>query len=97
MIDIVLAATHNLAENGVPGVNITPVAPPGSNKLNTILSWGVWIAFFCCIGAFIYNAVKLGWERSQGTLTSEASAKIVMTLIGSSLIGSATGIIGVLM
>lgn len=97
MIDIVLAAGHTLAENGVPGVNITPVAPPGSNKLNLILSWAVWTAFFACLGAFIYNAVKLGWERSQGTLTSEAASKIVMTLIGTSLVGSAAGIIGMLM
>ena len=42
------------------------VAPPGADKLTTILQWTAWAVFALCVGGVLINAAKLAHAHNQG-------------------------------
>ncbi|WP_299577458.1 hypothetical protein [uncultured Williamsia sp.] len=78
------------------GINVNPTAPPGSDKLLTVLSWGGWIAMILAVGALIAAGAKFGWDRNHGGTTPESATKVGYTLIGCVIIATAGGLVGAL-
>lgn len=72
-------------------------APPGSDKLLTILSWTAWGVFALCVAAVLIAAAKLAHSHSQGYGgANQHTTSLVWALVGSVVAGSAAAIVGAL-
>ncbi|OYO13106.1 hypothetical protein CGZ98_06060 [Enemella evansiae] len=73
--------------------DITPTEPPGLGGLITILNWIAWGVSAICLAAFLVGvAVLVFGEHSP---ESRGGKKIILSLIGVVLVGSATTIFAV--
>ena len=72
------------------------VQPPGTQGINTIISWVTWIAFSICIlGVIIAGAVMaIGQRRGEG---GEHAARLGWVLAACVVIGSASALVGALL
>jgi hypothetical protein len=75
--------------------NPHPVAPPGSEGFLTILNFAMWVLLALCILALMVTGAMMGFNARRGQGGEHASA-LGWVLAGSIVIGSASGIIGVL-
>jgi hypothetical protein len=72
-------------------------APPGSNKLLTILSWTAWGVFALCVAGVLISAAKLAHSHNQGYGgANQHTTSLVWTLVATVIAGSAAAIVGVL-
>lgn len=70
-------------------------APPGSERLITLLSWAAWIACgICVLGVIACGALMaISHRRGDG---GEHAGRLGMVLAGCILIGAASGLVGAL-
>lgn len=73
----------------------TPVAPPGAEGLGTILNMAMWVALTICILGIIVIGAMMAINSRRGTGGEHAGA-LGWALAGAIVIGSASGIIGLL-
>jgi hypothetical protein len=82
----------------VPKFSIDPgtgTAPPGADKLMTILSWVAWVVFALCVAGILLTAGKMAVSHSRGS-GGEHAASLAWVLGACILGGAASGIIGFL-
>ncbi|MAU80850.1 MULTISPECIES: hypothetical protein [Gordonia] len=75
-------------------ITVNPTAPPGSDKLLNIVSWGGWIGMVAAVVALIYNGAKFGYERKQGTASNDAATSVAWTCAGCVVMAMAGGLVG---
>lgn len=74
-------------------ISITPVQPPGTEGLNTIINFLAWGAFAVCLVGFIGAGAGMAVKHHRGE--EMASMKgLGLSLVGTVLIGAATAIVG---
>ncbi|MFZ0088398.1 MAG: hypothetical protein WAL63_02750 [Solirubrobacteraceae bacterium] len=72
-------------------------APPGSDKLLTILSWTAWGVFALCAAGVLISAAKLAHSHNQGYGgANQHTTSLVWTLVATVVAGSAAALVGVL-
>jgi len=73
------------------------VAPPGADKLTTILQWVAWGVFAVCVGGVLISAAKLAHAHNQGYGgASQHTTSLVWTLVACVIAGSASAIVAAL-
>jgi hypothetical protein len=73
------------------------IAPPGSDKLLTILQWTAWGVFALCVAGVLISAAKLAHAHNQGYGgANQHTTNLVWTLVASVIAGSAAAIVGAL-
>ncbi|WP_020109707.1 hypothetical protein [Nocardia sp. 348MFTsu5.1] len=72
------------------------IAPPGSDKFLTIVSWIGWGATLGAIVALIIAGVRFGFQKSHGTASNEEAGKVAWTLVGCVLIAVSGSLVGAL-
>ena len=95
---MMLAHVISEAASQLPLIDIDPgtgEAPPGADKLKTVISWVTWIAFAVCVlGVIIAGAMMaVGQRRGEG---GEHAARLGWVLAACIVIGSASGLVGLL-
>lgn len=83
--------TMILAEIG----KVSPSAPPGAGKFEMLLGWVMWAAMIGSIIGIVIAGVYLAYQRSQGG-GGDAQAKIGWAMVGAVIIGTAAGIVNML-
>lgn len=76
--------------------DVSPTAPPGSDKLTTILGWVLWIATLACVAAVITAGIKIamgGHGRGGG---GEHGMTLLLALLGAIVCGVAAGVVTLL-
>jgi hypothetical protein len=72
-------------------------APPGSDKLLTILQWTAWGVFALCVAGVLISAAKLAHSHNQGYGgANQHTTSLVWTLCACVVAGSASAIVGAL-
>lgn len=71
-------------------------APPGSSGILTILKWGAWGVFVCCVGGVLYSAAKMAFSHSQGGYGGQHQSQLLWVLAACVIAGSASAIVGAL-
>lgn len=73
----------------------TGKAPPGSDKLVTVLSWAAWVALaLCVLGVIVTGAMMAVQHRHGGG--GEHAARLGWVLAACIIIGSASALVGAL-
>lgn len=73
------------------------VAPPGADKLTTILQWTAWGVFALCVGGVLISAAKLAHSHNQGYGgANQHTTSLVWTLVACVIAGSSAAIVGAL-
>jgi hypothetical protein len=72
------------------------VAPPGADKLTTIVSWVAWGVFAVCLGGVLISGAKLAHAHDRGGGANQHIQSLVWTLVGCVIAGAATAIVGAL-
>jgi hypothetical protein len=80
--------------SNVPNPN--PTAPPGGDKLQTLLNWGAWIAALVCLGGVLVAAGVMAWSHSRGMGGNEGTTRLGWAMVGCIIVGSASAIVGAL-
>lgn len=75
--------------------NVSPSAPPGADKFETILGWTLWGAVIACVVGFIIAGAVLVYQRAQGG-TSDAQAKLAWGMVGAVIIGISSTLVNTL-
>jgi hypothetical protein len=96
------AAVHMATPTQPPGGGLPDLgggtAPPGSDKLVTILRWVMYGVSLICVGGVLGVAGRMAWiYRSHGGGGGEAMTGLTFVLFGAALAGSATAIVGALL
>lgn len=76
--------------------NPESVAPPGSDKFLTIVSWIGWGATLAAIVALVVAGARFGFQKSHGGASNEEASKVAWTLVGCVLIAVSGGLVGAL-
>jgi hypothetical protein len=71
-------------------------APPGSDKLLTILKWVSYVAIMVCVGGVIITGARMAIAHRRGS-DGEAASSLAWVMGGCILIGSASGMVTVLL
>ena len=73
----------------------SPIQPPGTGGVNTILGWLMWIGLAVAVGALIAVGilVAVSLRRGEG---GHVAGTVMMPLLGAIIIGAAAAIIGFL-
>ena len=90
-------AHHILAgpnPSGIPNPG-TGTAPPGARKILTILGWVAWVIVVGCVGGIMFAGVKMGLAHRRGD--DSGIGHLGWVLFGCVVVGSASGIAGVLL
>ncbi|WP_063043332.1 hypothetical protein [Nocardia pseudovaccinii] len=72
-------------------IQITPVSPPGADKLVNLVNYLSWIVMLAGIAALIYAGGKFGWERWHGGAVE--SPKIILAALVGGIIATSAGMI----
>lgn len=75
--------------------NPSPVQPPGTEGIDTLLGWLMWGGFAVCVGALIAVGILVAISLGRGE-GGHVSGKILLPLAGAIIIGAASGVIGLL-
>ena len=98
------ALANGLAGLGTLWVNVRTVpidsggaapqksAPPGSDDLETILSWTMYVSLAICIGALMVVFARIAWPRRHTDVADDAG-RVGGVLIGVMLISGASALI----
>lgn len=70
-------------------ITITPTAPPGSDKVITLVNFMAWFVTLAGIAAVIYAGGKFGWERWHGG--SVESPKILLGALFGGILATSAG------
>ena len=76
--------------DGVPDPVAT--APPGSDKIDTVLGWGLWVVIAAAVGGVLAVAGKMAISHRRGE-GGEHAAGLGWVLAACILMGSASGIV----
>ncbi len=72
-------------------------APPGSDKVLTILSWSAWIAFGVCVAGAIFAGAMMALSASgRHDGGGRHAASLAWVFAGCIVIGSASALVGAL-
>ncbi|MFD8756053.1 hypothetical protein ACFV0O_34515 [Kitasatospora sp. NPDC059577] len=92
-------AGHILADNTpAPKFDVDPgtgSAPPGAEKLKTVLQWVAWVVFALCVCGILLTAGKMAVSHSRGQGGEHASS-LAWVLAACILGGAASGLVGML-
>ncbi|MGO9955975.1 MAG: hypothetical protein ACLP50_08330 [Solirubrobacteraceae bacterium] len=76
------------------------IAPPGSDKITTLLSWVAWLVTACCVGGVLYA----GGKMAAGSLSGggyggggQHATTLGWVLAGCIVAGSAAAIAGAML
>lgn len=85
---------NTIAQLMAVGPSATPTAPPGADKITSILGWGLWIATGACIAAILFAGIKMamGGEHGRGT----AGMGLVFALAGTVVCGASAAAVTLL-
>lgn len=72
-------------------ITVTPVSPPGADKLVNLVNYLSWIVMLAGIAALIYAGGKFGWERFHGGAVE--SPKIILGALVGGIIATSAGAI----
>ncbi|MEU7765059.1 hypothetical protein AB0B25_08045 [Nocardia sp. NPDC049190] len=72
-------------------IMITPISPPGADKLINLVNYLSWIVMLAGIAALIYAGGKFGWERFHGGAVE--SPKIILGALVGGIIATSAGAI----
>lgn len=72
-----------------------PVAPPGSEKITTLLDWATWGGMIVCLFGMIAIGAALAIEHKNGG-GGGLGGRVGQVAMGCILIGAAPGIVNVL-
>lgn len=75
-----------------PGAGI---APPGSDKIVTVLGWVAWLVFAACVAGILFCAGKMAVNHRRGEGAEHASG-LAYTLAACIVAGSASAIVGLM-
>lgn len=70
-----------------------PVAPPGSDKVLTVVSWISWGAAIVGFVGFVIVGFTMMLSSNRGQGSSETAKRLAMVLGGLVLVGAAGGLI----
>ena len=70
-------------------ISVNPAAPPGTQKLQTILNYGGWMVTFLCAGGFLAVAGTMALQHRRGE-GGEHVGKLGMVM-GAAVLGTAAG------
>jgi len=74
------------------------IAPPGSGKITTLLSWLAWIVTALCVGGILFAGGKMAIAHTRGHGGGgEHAASLGWVLAGCIVAGSATALAGALL
>jgi len=74
------------------------VAPPGSDKVTTLLSWVAWIVTALCVGGVLFAGGKMAVSHTQGYGGGgQHASSLGWVLAGCIVAGSASAIAGALL
>lgn len=74
-------------------INISPVQPPGTQGLNTVINYVAWGAFAVCLVGFVVAAATMAFAHHQGREAGSMKG-LAMALLGTVLVGGASAIVG---
>jgi hypothetical protein len=69
------------------------VAPPGADKVTTVLSWIAWLVFAACVAGILFCAGKMAVNHRRGEGAEHASG-LAYTLAACIVAGAASSIVG---
>ncbi|WP_067859942.1 hypothetical protein [Nocardia shimofusensis] len=84
-----VALAHTVVTVWAQEINITPTAPPGANKVITLVNFMAWFVTLAGIAAVIYAGGKFGWERWHGG--SVESPKILLGALFGGILATSAG------
>ncbi len=87
---------NRLMELEVLAIDVTPQAPPGSDKVLTVLGWVAWIIFAICIIAVMLVGARMAFTNRRGE-GSEAASSLGWVMGGLVLVSVASAITGALL
>ena len=76
--------------------NPGPAAPPGSDKLTTLLQWGLWLATLLCVGAVVKAGVQIAMASHGRGSGGEHGMTLLMALGGAIVCGVAAAAVTLL-
>lgn len=89
----VLAAVQAAAPAPRDGVPVpVATAPPGADKIDKVLGWGLWVAIAVAVGGVLVVAGKMAISHRRGEGGEHASG-LGWVLVACILMGSASGIV----
>lgn len=71
------------------------VAPPGSDKVTTAVSWIAWGVLAACVAGLLFCAAKMALSHRQGSGGEHGSA-LGWVMAACIVAGSASGLVGAL-
>ncbi|MEU6191692.1 hypothetical protein [Nocardia sp. NPDC047038] len=71
--------------------NFTPDAPPGTERLTTLVRWLMWFVLLSGVSAIIFAGGRFAWEKWHGGML-ESPKMVVGALIGGVVATSAGSI-----
>jgi hypothetical protein len=74
----------------------TPAAPPGADKLTTLLAWGLWAATGLLIAAVVIAGVKIAMASHGRGGGGEHGVALLMSLVGAVICGVAASAVSLL-
>ena len=78
-----------LAEIGT----VSPTPPPGlGDKINLLLSWGIWAAVIACVVGLIAAGAYLAYSKTTGQ-GGDSQSKILGAMVGAAIVATAGTII----
>lgn len=94
MFDVLTTTASHLLAAPIPNPG-TGVAPPGADKLTTLLSWVAWTVCVLCVAGVLIVAGRMAviHHRGEGGQHAAGLAWVAAACI---LVGAASGIVGAL-
>jgi hypothetical protein len=89
-VTTVIAQPPNIPNPG------TGSPPPGAAQFLTILKWGAWLVFSCCVAGILIVCGKMALNHRRGMGGGEEGANLAWPLIAAIVGASASAIIGAL-
>jgi hypothetical protein len=71
------------------------VAPPGSEKVELLLKWAMWIVSAVCVGGVMFVAGRMAIQHQRGQ-GGEHAAGLGWVMFGCILAGTAFSVVGLL-
>lgn len=72
---------------------VSPAPPPAlGDKINLLLSWGIWVAVIACVVGLIAAGAYLAYAKSTGQ-GADSQSKIIGAIVGAAIVATAGTII----
>lgn len=87
---------NRLMELEVLAIDVTPEAPPGSEKVLTVLGWVAWVIAAVCIIAVMIVGARMAFTNRRGE-GSEAAQSLGWVMGGLIIVSVASAVTGFLL